>query len=187
MPLLCGLFTGLKQGFRPGWRAKMRVSRAVQAEPLSLSISIGWGSVADLVQLRAVGSYIGDLHGRWPMMSRTERERFLPDGLKTERIEVSGSMVVVHARASSARSACLRCGQTSGRQHSRYQRRLADLPAHGRDVRIVLSVRRLRCRTPHCRTRVFAERFPPSVTRPHGRRRCALLPTATLVRNQRVV
>ncbi len=168
MPLLCGLFTGLKQGFRPGWRAKMRVSRAVQAEPLSLSISIGWGSVADLVQLRAVGSYIGDLHGRWPMMSRTERERFLPDGLKTERIEVSGSMVVVHARASSARSACLRCGQTSGRQHSRYQRRLADLPAHGRDVRIVLSVRRLRCRTPHCRTRVFAERFPPSVTRPHG-------------------
>ncbi len=36
--------------------------------------------------------HFGDLHGRWPMMSRMERERFLPDGLKTERIEVSGNM-----------------------------------------------------------------------------------------------
>lgn len=83
------------------------------------------------------------------MTSRMERERFLPDGLKTERIEVSGGRVVVHARASSAASACPRCGQTSRRQHSRYHRRLADLPAHGREVRIVLSVRRFQCSTFH--------------------------------------
>ena len=104
------------------------------------------------------------------MMSGVERERFLPDGLKAERIEVSGSMVLVHARAPSAASVCPRCGQASRRQHSRYQRRLADLPAHGREVRIVLSVRRFRCRTSHCRTKVFAEQFRPSVTRPHARR-----------------
>jgi transposase len=103
-------------------------------------------------------------------MSRTERERFLPNGLTTERIEVSGTMVVVHARASSATSACPRCGQASGRQHSRYQRRLADLPAYGREVRIVLSVRRFRCRAPSCRTKIFAEQFNPSITRPHARR-----------------
>ena len=29
MPLLCGLFTGVKQGFNPSWRAKTRVSWAV--------------------------------------------------------------------------------------------------------------------------------------------------------------
>ena len=104
------------------------------------------------------------------MMSRTERERFLPDGLTTERIEVSGTMVVVHARASSATSACPWCGQASRRQHSRYQRRLADLPAYGREVRIVLSVRRFRCRAPSCGTKIFAEHFDPSITRPHARR-----------------
>jgi hypothetical protein len=104
------------------------------------------------------------------MMSRAERERFLPEGLEAKRIKVSGSMVVVQARASSATSACPRCGQTSRRQHSRCQRRLADLPAHGREVRIVLSVRRFRCPTSHCRTKVFAERFGPAITRPHARR-----------------
>ena len=41
MPLDCGLRTGVKQGFRPSCRAKVRVSRAVYAEPLSDSISTG--------------------------------------------------------------------------------------------------------------------------------------------------
>lgn len=103
------------------------------------------------------------------MLSRVERERLLPDGLKTEGVELFASMVVVHARAITVASACPSCGQVSRRQHSRYHRRLADLPAHGREVRIVLAVRRFRCGIPHCGTRVFAERFPPWVTRPHGR------------------
>jgi transposase len=104
------------------------------------------------------------------MMSRAERERFLPDGLKAEQIEICGSAVVVHARGSSSTSACPRCGQTSRRRHSRYQRRLADLPAHGREVRIVLSVRRFRCSTFQCRTKVFAEQLGPSITVPYARR-----------------
>lgn len=47
---------------------------------------------------------------------------------------------------------------------------MADLPAHGRVVELVLSVRRFRCRCGLCRTRIFAERFPASITRHYARR-----------------
>jgi transposase len=42
-------------------------------------------------------------------------------------------------------SACPECGTTSGRIHSRYQRRLADLPLAGKPVRLVVLVRRFHC------------------------------------------
>jgi len=44
-----------------------------------------------------------------------------------------------------------------------------DLPADGRTVNIQLVVRRVRCKNPSCRRRVFAERFPRLV-RTHARR-----------------
>jgi transposase len=52
---------------------------------------------------------------------------------------------------------------------SRYTRRLHDLPASGRPVRLQLSVRRLVCAERSCAQRIFAERFP-AVCRPHAQR-----------------
>jgi hypothetical protein len=37
-------------------------------------------------------------------------------------------------------------------------------------VELVLLVRRFRCRAKFCPARIFAERFPPAITRPHARR-----------------
>lgn len=54
--------------------------------------------------------------------------------------------------------------------HSRYQRWLGDLPAHGRKVRIRLTVRRFRCATPGCGTEIFAERLDDGIARRYGRR-----------------
>jgi hypothetical protein len=99
-------------------------------------------------------------------MDRMARERLLPGGLKADGVELSGNVVVVQARAFASTASCPGCGQPSRRQHSRYRRRLADLPAHGREVWIVLVVRRFRCTTHGCGTRIFAERLPASVTRP---------------------
>jgi transposase len=48
--------------------------------------------------------------------------------------------------------------------HSRYQRRLADLPWGTRAVRIQLTVRRFRCRNQACGRRIFTERVPDLVT-----------------------
>jgi hypothetical protein len=48
----------------------------------------------------------------------------------------------------------------SGRTHSRYRRRLADVAAGGRRLVIALTARRLFCDQPACQRRTFAEQVP---------------------------
>ena len=62
------------------------------------------------------------------MMSVREGKRFLPGGLRAEHIEVSDDEVLVCATTQWVGAACPTCGRSSRRVHSRYQRRLADLP-----------------------------------------------------------
>lgn len=104
------------------------------------------------------------------MASQFSRRDFLPAGLKANQVELVGNTVRIHSRSAKATAACPRCGTASRHVHSRYRRRPADLPAHGRKVKLVLLVRRFRCRAPRCPAKIFAERFPPDVTRPHARR-----------------
>ena len=111
---------------------------------------------------------LGD--GRLPMASDWERRGLLPKGLSVEQVEVTGERVLVHAFARSTAAACPQCGRLSRQVHSRYRRGLTDLPAHGREVKISLAVRRFRCRTSRCRTAIFAERFSSEVASPHARR-----------------
>ncbi len=51
-----------------------------------------------------------------------------------------------------------KCGTVSGRVRSRYSRRLADAAVGGRQVEIVLAVRRFFCLAGCCKRRTFAER-----------------------------
>ena len=104
------------------------------------------------------------------MASWFSRRDFLPTGLTADQIELDGNTIRIYARSSAVAAACPHCGSISDHVHSRYRRRPADVPAHGRAVEIVLQVRRFRCRAPDCPARIFAERFPPGVTRPHMRR-----------------
>lgn len=104
------------------------------------------------------------------MASGLEVRAFLPGGLKAERIELVGDTVLIHTRPTGRGASCPRCGEISRHIHSHYLRRLADLPAHGREVRIVLEARRFRCRSSLCGTRIFVERFAPAITRPYARR-----------------
>ena len=56
--------------------------------------------------------------------------------------------------------------------HSRYQRRVADLPCGSRTVTLVIHAHRFFCHTPTCPRRTFRERFPALVAsdarRSHG-------------------
>ncbi|MEH6788820.1 MAG: ISL3 family transposase [Paracoccus sp. (in: a-proteobacteria)] len=104
------------------------------------------------------------------MASQFSRRDFLPAGLTADQVELEGNTIRVHARSSDAAGTCPRCGMVSRHVHSRYQRRPADLPAHGRAVELVLLVRRFRCRAKFCSARIFAERFPHAITRAHARR-----------------
>jgi transposase len=57
-------------------------------------------------------------------------------------------------------ASCPLCCSNSRRVHSRYTRRLADLPCFGLAVRLQVKVRRFRCLEPQCPRQIFAERFP---------------------------
>jgi transposase len=88
-------------------------------------------------------------------------------------IEWVGDAVVVAARPRSRGSRCGRCGRVSTRVHSRYRRRVADLPVAGRPVVLWLTVRRFFCDHVDCRARTFVEQVP-DLTERHARRSIGL-------------
>lgn len=104
------------------------------------------------------------------MRPRRHHHSLLPPGLRIEHIEIGGTEIVTVARSRSTAASCPVCDRVSIRVHSRYRRCLADLPAHGRRVRISLVVRRFRCGGQSCRRKIFAERFSDEITRPFSRR-----------------
>ena len=104
-------------------------------------------------------------------MSLSNRERaFGLAGLRVEQIAFEEGLVLVKANPIAASAACPLCGKRSSQVRSRYQRHLADLPAHGRHVRIFVAARRFRCRDQKCRRQIFAERLVSDAARPWGRR-----------------
>jgi transposase len=107
-------------------------------------------------------------------MRAYRHESLLPPGLAIQRVEIGPSEVTALARSRSATASCPLCGGATRRVHSCYERCLADLPAHGRRVRIRLLVRRFRCGKPGCRRKIFAERFQAEITRPFARRTARL-------------
>ena len=66
-------------------------------------------------------------------------------------------------------AACPGCRRRSSRVHARYQRQLADLPFGGRQVQIVVHVRRFKCANPRCAQFTFSEQIP-GLTTPFARR-----------------
>jgi transposase len=68
-------------------------------------------------------------------------------------------------------SCCPVCGTASGRVHSRYQRKLDDLPWEGLRVVILLQTRGFFCTGDRCRRKIFTEALPGTVAR-YARRSC---------------
>jgi transposase len=89
--------------------------------------------------------------------------------LVIETVTDRGAGVVVDARLRDDEAACPRCGQPSGRVHSRYRRWLVDAPIAGRPVELRLRVRRLFCDNAGCAAVTFAEQ-PVALTAPRARR-----------------
>ena len=98
----------------------------------------------------------------------------LPPGLLIEHVRIDDSGLAAVARSGDVGSACPSCGKLSRRVHSHYVRSLSDLPAHGRRVRITLTVRRFRCGTDVCPRVIFAERLGEDIVAPRARRTARL-------------
>ena len=103
----------------------------------------------------------------------------VPNGLIVERVSDDFSGPVITVRAASKTSPCPGCGAASGRVHSRYRRRLTDLPVASKLVHLVILARRFHCDAVLCGRRIFAERFDEKVLA-HGREEPrALIPSST--------
>lgn len=100
--------------------------------------------------------------------------KLVPRGFAVDEVSSDGTGMVIAVHATRSGSACPECGRVSERVHSRYRRRLADLPMAGRPVRIVVIARRFRCDVVLCGRRIFAERFEGDVLAPWGRRTARL-------------
>ncbi|MGY5061104.1 transposase family protein [Streptomyces sp. 900105755] len=90
-----------------------------------------------------------------------------------EEVELGEGHVRIAARAVASQAVCPQCGEASGRVHSGYQRRLADMAVGGRPVVIQLRVRRFRCTRRSCPKSTFAEQIT-GLTFRHGRRSARL-------------
>jgi len=83
------------------------------------------------------------------------------------------SRLVMVLRPAGGGSVCPECQQASRRIHSRYRRRLNDLPWEGLPMRIELRVRRFFCETKDCEHHIFTERLP-KIVKHYARRTCRL-------------
>ncbi|BBB96638.1 hypothetical protein M2192_007728 [Bradyrhizobium elkanii USDA 61] len=70
-------------------------------------------------------------------------------------------------------SSCARRGTVSRRVHSRYRRRVTDLPLSGRVVELLVIVRHFRCDAVLCGRQIFTERFADGIA-PSARRAARL-------------
>jgi transposase len=87
----------------------------------------------------------------------------LPDGLEVAETSVTGPVLTLSLIATAPTAMCPLCGQGSQRIRSSYTRHVADVPSAGRQVQLVLRVRKFRCETTDCPRRIFAERLTPFI------------------------
>ncbi len=97
-----------------------------------------------------------------------------PAGLAITAVTTEADRLMVVVRPIALDAACTDCGQRSAQVHSRYERRLLDLPSHGRAVHLRVQVRRFRCRNVGCPRRIFGEPLDDGIA-PKGARRTSRL------------
>jgi transposase len=93
-----------------------------------------------------------------------------PAGLLINDVTIGPDRILITARCRAASGRCPNCGRRSEQVHSRYERRLLDLPSHGRAVEMRVAVRRFRCAEPSCQRRIFAEPLGDAVAGRSARR-----------------
>ncbi|HEY0340479.1 MAG TPA: ISL3 family transposase [Steroidobacteraceae bacterium] len=93
-----------------------------------------------------------------------------PAGLIVETVATEENRITINAHPAARDAACPDCAVTSSHVHSRYERRLLDLPSHGRSVQLLVRVRRFRCGNRSCQRRIFGEPLPDSTARRTARR-----------------
>ncbi|MFL5663065.1 MAG: ISL3 family transposase [Ktedonobacteraceae bacterium] len=83
----------------------------------------------------------------------------LPEDMAVQMCLVSASQLTVRLFCRSETASCPHCHTPSQRIHSHYGRTVADLPVSGRQVRLLLTVRKFLCGNAACEHKMFTERL----------------------------
>jgi transposase len=102
---------------------------------------------------------VGFTKGSNAMGQALRPSMLVPRGFVVDEATSDGAAMLIRVRPASRASACPSCGTRAQRIHSRYHRRLADLPMAGKPVRLVVEACRFHCDAVSCGRRIFAERF----------------------------
>lgn len=81
-------------------------------------------------------------------------------GVRVEEVKAYGQTVILVMKTTRASAACPVCHTLSRRVHTRYERKVADLPWQGTPVCIQLHSRRFHCKNANCPRSIFTERIP---------------------------
>jgi transposase len=103
-----------------------------------------------------------------------------PSLIKLERFVSSPDAIIVVIKTKQPQASCSLCQQPSQKIHSRYVRRLADLPWQGVAIRLELTVRRFFCINDDCQRKIFAEQIP-SIVKRYARKTARLNDALTLI------
>ena len=101
-------------------------------------------------------------------MQELDFSELVPRGFVVESAVKDDGGFVITIRGMVTACPCPMCGSACSRVHSQYRRRLADLPAAGVRIALILRARRFFCDAEACVRRIFAERF--EVVEPRARR-----------------
>ena len=92
------------------------------------------------------------------MQQALQRSSLVPRGFVVESAYYQGDKTMIAVRASGRVGLCPSCGTVSRRVHSRYRRRVTDLPLSGRIVELQVIARRFRCDAVLCGRQIFSPR-----------------------------
>jgi transposase len=84
-------------------------------------------------------------------------------GLQVTGIAYQEKHVILSLTTTHPTAHCPVCRDPSKKIHSRYQRRIADLPWADKQVLLQLAVRRFFCEQEECKRKVFSERLHPAI------------------------
>lgn len=103
-----------------------------------------------------------------------------PSCLHLMGLEAEAKMITISVTTTATEAVCPLCQRPAVRVHSRYLRRVADLPWVGWPVQFRLSARRFFCDNPACPRLIFTERLPTVVV-PYSRKTIRLVALLTAI------
>jgi transposase len=83
----------------------------------------------------------------------------LPAGLQVLSFDLVNKVLIIQVASTTCESACPACQRHSSRIHSHYTRKAADVACGGRQVQLILHVRKFFCTNRDCPRKIFTERL----------------------------